>query len=352
MTESFRLRHVNWIVGLFLLLIIVIALGSALSVILVTDTFRKKLPYVARVNQDQLGTLKKGAEVFLLGESVGKVQEIAFVDPTQPGIEPIVAGKDIEITMMIREDVRPKILVGSRIIITQPLGGIANSHVEIRRGREPTAIVATNDQPGKLDVDESDQALNDVARSVNQGMNQIVDNFDRARSSIVWGMNAFRSLSQTSERGVEPALDELRKAIEELRASTARTESTLKNTLEDIAETSRTMNDRTKTSSTNLDTNIDEMEQTIADANQNMKIAIDKINRDLAISLDKFNDVMDDLKKVTQDLPETKDEVDDAVADADDVIDGLKRHPLLKKHIPQDQGTRQTAPAGVRGGGP
>lgn len=345
MTESFRLRHVNWLVGTFLLLVIAIALGSALAVILVTGTWSPRLPYYALVNQDELGTLKKDAEVFLLGESVGKVEQIEFVDGAQVG------GKDIRIKMQIQAHFKPKILEGSRIIITQPLGGITNAHVEIRRGRGAQPIAASKTSPGVLEVARAESPLNDVGASVSQGMNQIVDNFDRARSSIVWGMNAFRSLSQTSERGVEPALEELRKAITELRASTARTETTLKNTLEDIAETSRTMNDRTKSSSANLDANIEEMEQSIAEANRNMKIAIDKVNRDLSVSLDKFNDVMDDLKKVTKDLPETKDEVDDAVSDADDVIDGLKRHPLLKNHIPQEQGTRQAPPAGVRGGG-
>ena len=62
--------------------------------------------------------------------------------------------------------------------------------------------------------------------------------------------------------------------------------------------------------------------------------------------------MMDDLKKVSQDLPETKDSIDNAVGDADDVIDGVKRHPLLKKFVDQEKGTRQAAPASVRGGSP
>jgi ABC-type transporter Mla subunit MlaD len=341
MTESFRLRHVNWIVGFFLLLILGLALGSVLAYIFVTDTFGTKLTYYTIVKQEELGSLRKGAEVFLLGDSVGKVDDIAFVN-----------GKNIKVTMKIRQTPSENIVTNSRVIISQPFAGFTNSHVEIRRGDGTTEILPDANGERELKLAVAENQLNDVGASVSQGMAQIVDNFDRARSSIVWGMNAFRSLSQTSERGVEPALEELRKAISELRASTARTETTLKNTLEDIAETSRTMNDRTKSSSANLDANIEEMEQSIAEANRNMKIAIDKVNRDLTLSLSKFNDVMDDLKKVSKDLPETKDEVDDAVSDADDVIDGLKRHPLLKNHIPQDQGTRQTAPSSVRGGSP
>lgn len=348
MTESFRLRYVNWIVGLFLLLIMIIALGSALAVILATDTFVKKSPYIVRVTQEELGSLKTEADVFLLGERVGKVVEIKFEqDPDK-----IVARRDITIRMLIRSDVNKKITADSKVMITQPLGGIANSYVDIRRGSSGVEMAENQENDREFTVDTSDSALNDVAKSVNEGMAQIVDNFDRARSSIVWGMNAFRSLSQTSERGVDPALEELRKAIAELRASTARTEATLKNTLEDIAETSRTMNERTKTSSATLDTNIEEMEQTVADANRNLKIAIEKVSRDLAVSLEKFNDVMDDIKKVSKDLPDTMDEVNDAVADADDVIDGVKKHPLLRKHVKQEQGTRQNPPSGIRGGGP
>lgn len=345
MTESFRLRHVHWIVGFFLLVIFVIAVGTALAIILATDTLTPRIPYQVNLDQSQLGGLRKGADVFLLGEKVGKVYDIKFSKDSN-------GRSQVTITLMIIADFREQIVEDSEVVIIQPLA-VANPFIEIRRGSSDVPLLAANEPgPGTLTLEDSALGVADMSQNVTQSMAQIVDNFDRARSAIVWGMNAFRSLSQTSERGLEPALDDLRKAINELRDSTRRTETTLKNTLEDIAETSRTMNDRTKSSSSNLDTNIEEMEQTIADANHNLKLAIEKVNRDLSISLAKFNDVMDDLKKVTQDLPETKDEVDDAVSDADDVIDGLKRHPLLKNHIPQNQGTRQTAPAGVRGGGP
>jgi ABC-type transporter Mla subunit MlaD len=355
MTESFRLRHVNWIVGLFLLLVIAVALGSILAYIFVTDTYGPKLSYRVDMSQEELGSLKKNADVFLLGEIVGKVNTIEFRNETHPPAQS--PDKDLIVTLRIKKAYEASILEGSTVVLRTPLA-VGNAHLEIIRGPANRAKLATNEiTPAALPLEERDNPLNDVGNSVGQGMAQIVDNFDRARSAIVWGMGALQRLSQTTERGVDPALEEMRKAIAELRATTARTEVTLKHTLEDIAETSRTMNDRTKSSSTNLDTNIEEMEQSIADVNHNMKVAIEKLNRDLAASLSKFNLAMDnfnaiaaDIKVVTQDLPTTVDGVNNSIEDADDVISGVKRHPLLKNVVPQDQGTRQAAPASVRGG--
>lgn len=359
MTESFRLRHVNWIVGLFLLIVMVVALGSILAYIFVYDVGATRLPYEVFMTQEELGSLKKNAEVFLLGENVGKVESIRFRNETDSPLPDGKRDKDIVVTLRIKETYKGEIRKESYVVVSTPLA-VGNAHIEIIRGSAASSVLTTSETAkAELPLEEKDNPLNDVGSSVAQGMAQIVDNFDRARSAIVWGMNSVRSLSQATERGVDPALVELRKAIEELRATTARTEVTLKHTLEDVAETSRTMNNSTKTSSANLDTNIEEMEQHIADANRNLKISIDRLNRDLAVSLNKFNQsmakidsVVDDFKKVSQNLPDTMDEVNDAVEDADAVIDGVKRHPLLKNHVEQDKGTRQAAPASIRGGGP
>jgi ABC-type transporter Mla subunit MlaD len=348
MTESFRLRHVNWIVGLFLLIII-----SAFLVIVLFMTSAKGLLdtnvlYTTNVPQENLGSLKKGAEVILLGEVVGRVSEMKFGDD-----------QIVIVTSSIRDTYKNQIIDGSEVLIIEPIA-VGSPHLKIMRGPAGGApIAASLEIPGNLPLDESTSALGDVGNSVGQGMAQIVDNFDRARSAIVWGMNAFRSLSQTTERSVDPAMNELRQAIAELRATTERSEVTLKHTLEDIAETARTMNDRTKSSSQNLDSNIEEMQQSMAvverasvERLKGIQQSLDKLNADIERAVDSFESVMVDIKKISPDLPDTKDSIDNAVSDADDVIDGVKRHPLLRKYVDQEKGTRQAAPSSVRGGTP
>jgi ABC-type transporter Mla subunit MlaD len=348
MTESFRLRHVNWIVGLFMLVIIVALLVATLVVMNSQNFFAKEVRYYTTISQDELGTLKKGAEVLLKGEVVGRVQKIDFAE-----------GQNLRVTLVILDTSRQDILEGSTVLIRAPL--VANPSMEIIRGpSNGQPIAATWENPGYLPLgDTSGANLADVGQSVGQGMAQIVDNFDRARSAITWGMGAFRSLSQTTERGVEPTLSELRSAIQELRETTARSEITLKHTLEDIAETSRTLNDRTKSSAQNLDSNIEEMQQSLAvverasvERLRGIQDSLDKLNLDIERAVDSFESVMKDIKKVSPELPDTLDGVDNAVGDADDVIDGIKRHPLLRKYVEQEKGTRQAAPSSIRGGGP
>lgn len=348
MTESFRLRHVNWIVGLFLLIVFAALLGIVLLTLSAQGYLSKNVSYYTDIPQEDLGSLKKGADVLLLGEVVGKVY----------AIEPIERQR-LKITMRIKEVHRENILEDSTVVLRQPLA-VGAAHFEILRGPSGgQPIAASLEAPGYLPLGDPGSSFADVGQIVGQGMAQIVDNFDRARSAIVWGMNAFRSLSQTTERGVDPAIAELRQAIEELRATTARTEITLKNTLEDIAETSRTVSDRTKNSASNLDANIEEMQQSLATVERatverlrTIQHSIDQLNRDVTRAVDIFESVMADLKKVTPDLPDTIDSMNNAISDADDVIDGVKRHPLLRKYVEQEKGTRQTAPAAIRGGGP
>lgn len=350
MTESFRLRHVNWIVGAFLLLIIAAFLVVTLILLNFQGYFGFNVRYRTTIEQEQLRGLKKGAEVFLKGEPIGRVESIEFG-----------AGRSLIITTKVNQRFKNDIVEDSTVLIrTSIVGSVATLEI-IRGPAENSPIVASYDSPGVLPIDPgaSGADLADVGSSVGQGMAQIVDNFDRARSAIVWGMNAVRSLSQTTERGVDPAMTELRLAIAELRETTARTEITLKHTLEDIAQTSRTMNDRTKSSSQNLDSNIEEMQQSLAvverasvERLKGIQQSLDKLNLDIERAVDSFESVMLDVKKVSPDLPETKDSLDNAISDADDVIDGVKRHPLLKRFVDQEKGTRQAAPASVRGGGP
>lgn len=97
--------------------------------------FKKTSTVSARLTD--VGSLKKGSSVTMGGMTVGKVTEIAFVNDVQ--------SKLIEVSMEVRQDVRPRIKTDS-IPTVRTQGMLGDRYIEISMGSDK-AIVLPEGQP-------------------------------------------------------------------------------------------------------------------------------------------------------------------------------------------------------------
>ena len=119
MNEPFRLRYTNQIVGTFLLAILLFLIATSIVLMRAGDFFSTPVSYWIEVPQNEIGDLHRGAEVMMLGQRVGEVRTIDYIDDTDwVQIElAIVADKADQITENSEIQFERKFGVGAPILV-------------------------------------------------------------------------------------------------------------------------------------------------------------------------------------------------------------------------------------------
>jgi ABC-type transporter Mla subunit MlaD len=315
------------------------------------------LPYEARIGQARLGGLRQGTEVFYLGTPVGEVSNIDYITNSQ----------NLKIKLLIKRTYQDKIFSDTRLELRTrlPVGGV---YLELTRGAESrNPMPASEAMPGDFgDVLVSDTTVEDQLAQFRARLDAIVRQFQLTQEAISRSMDSFDSLSKSTEQKVSPTFNEIRRTAESMRDSTIRTEVSATRTLADLSQAARSLESEIKGSSLVLNQNVEQVQKSFAAVQERTEqslrqfdSSIKGLETDIRVAVAEARKVlvtmqsaMRDFKAATRDLPATVDNVNNAVNDADDVIEGVKRHPLLRNHVDQETGTRQTLPSGVRGGGP
>lgn len=274
MTEPIRLRYVNQLVGAFILMIIALLLVGTVIVVRQQEIFVPEYEILAYIAEADLDGLRKGTEVLVLGRQAGEIDDIGYFDGERDG-------KNVRITMKIKETFRDEIFTDSVAHLKRRLAGAGEAYLEITRGPGHQTVLPT---AGSLAVVTEPEPASELARITGM-MDDIRGYFEDARDSMVDSFGRFGTAADafgvTNERFQNVLVD-----------------------LEDFAPRLTPLAEKSE--------------------------AVLEVSRE----------VVDALRAETENLPGTVLKLQDDLDGAQEVIDGIRRHWLLRRYIDRgDAGT-------------
>lgn len=362
MNEPYRLRYTNQIVGAFLLILLLFIL--TLLLILSGGYFRESDRYWLEVTQEDVSNLQKDTEVMILGERVGEVESIRYVD-----------GSDairIDLRMDPKKDVE---IFKNAIVKIERKFGFGTPVLTIRRGpgseagaRVPSGSQLTNFQGENDRIDSTAREVETISKSI-QLMQQKADPT----------MDSIGSASDRLERSVDDSLSPAMK-------STQDAADAFKKTNEELLPKALLTLDKLQTTTRNLDIRVtaltekignlvdDDVRQTldkVRDSTDDVSEAADSVNQTsekasteisetlaqlqkAAIQFEKLANEAREVVKVVRgeakDLPGTVGDINDTIDDTQNLVGEIRDHWLLRRYSRQPTNSPQVSPSTVRGG--
>ncbi|TWT50417.1 hypothetical protein Pla22_31600 [Rubripirellula amarantea] len=364
MNEPYRLRYANQIVGLFLLVLLLFLVLIAGLFLRAGDLFVKQDKYWIEMAQDQVKDLHRGAEVQILGDRAGQVEDISYIDGSNM----------IRVELAIDPKMSPQISEDS-IVTQERKYGLGTPILVIRRGKAAGSLEPL--QPGnqllhvQSDADRIDQMAREVesvadsVRMIQQKLDPTLsgvrDASDRFQSSLdntvdpafSQGEATFQELSATNEVLRPEALDTLqtiRSATEDLQNRVATLTDKIQTLVEkDMRETLVQVQESTddvSAAAKNVDANSDLVASDIGNTLVELRKAADQVQK-LAIET---REVVRIVRREADELPGTTARVNDTVNETQDLVGEIRSHWLLRRYSKQNTPSDQISPSSVRGG--
>ncbi|MDV6032760.1 MAG: hypothetical protein F9B45_22275 [Phycisphaera sp. RhM] len=359
MNEPFRLRYVNQIVGVFL--IVVFLLSIVISVRFTSDLAVKKELFFIHVPENMAAQLRNGTEVIILGETVGQVD----------GLEYIVDDDLVRVTLAINAKYSDLITTDSAVTLDRKYG-VGPAVVRIRRNRpegqtDPpqrllpgqtiTRILKQDDQVDRMasNIEAAGNSVDSAAKKLQQSL---TENIDPAFGS---SEETFESLKLTSDAIRPEAVEtfaQLRETTENLEAELTRLARRVDQLVDgDIRQTILRIQDSATAAS--------EAAESVKKLAANIDAKSDQTNDDIATTLETLRetalliqrlttetrDVVRIVRSEAEALPGTTERVNDTVEDTQDLVGDIQDHWLLRRYRENKAPTKQLSPSSVRGGG-
>lgn len=352
MNEAFRLRYVNQIVGVFILLIVFVLLVLLLYLVRAKELFIGSLPYQIITSQEQLDGLRHGTEVLLLGQQVGRIERVHYTN----------GGSDVAILLLIKETVADQIFVDSRVAVRRKFG-VGEPYLEILRGPkssqslrpavpgEPALIryfepaqdqleelatrlrnVETAMVPALKDVSAAsqtaDRELKESAAPMMRDVSQAAQTFDAAVQNLDQKAGETLAKVNQSADNLDVNVRRITASVDKIQADSGRTFQNFRNTSQAFRES------------------VDNFENTSVSAFSQL----DRTAKEMQTAVGEAREVIGALRSETRDLPGTTARVNEAVGGAQEVIEALRSHWLLRRYVDQDRATEQLSPSSIQGG--
>lgn len=357
MNEPFRLRYVNQIVGVFL--IVVFLLSIAISIPFTSGLTKEKIEYSMNVHEAMANQLRTGTEVIILGETVGQVKGLSYV-----------AGSDlVRVTFEIEAKHRSKITNYSEVTLDRKYG-VGPAVIRLRRsrlddedetawppGESLTRIEEQDDQVERM-AREVEAAGSSIDAAAQQIQSSLKDSFDPAFATTE---QAFQSFQATSDE-IRP---EAIQTLTQLRTTTASLEN-------ELTQLSRRIDQLVDGEVRTTIGKIEDSAVAATEAAESVeKLALsidtktDKTNEDVAATLAALRDTAALIKQLTEEtrvvvkiirgeadeLPGTTRQVKDTVDDTQELVGDIQSHWLLRRYRDNKTPTEQLSPSSLRGGG-
>jgi phospholipid/cholesterol/gamma-HCH transport system substrate-binding protein len=306
MPKPFKFRYVNEIAGAFVLLTVALLVAA----ILLAGHAQEWFTPVRRIHVDfplegSLG-IQKGAEVQILGYTVGKVERVTVEeDGRMTGF------------ITVKGDFIRFVRIDSRAVVKRMFGVAGAAYIEITEGQGELLPEDFNLECVK------DQELLEMAE---QMVNQIKD-------------------------AVVPALEQVQKAVVEYTALAADLRSTngpLVGLLVNLEEITRGLKQGEGTAGQLLrdPALADEITGILQKVNAALT-DVKKILRDVEATTAQLPPMADKIGGEVDDMPGLVDQTQETIREAERLIEGIQKHWLLRSNIPQPAPTKLIAPAEV-----
>lgn len=362
MNEPYRLRYTNQIVGAFLLILILFVL--TLLLILSGGYFRESERYWLEVTQEDVNNLQKDAEVMVLGERVGEVEDIRYVD-----------GSDairIDLKMDPKKEV---VILDNSIVKIERKFGFGTPVLVIRRATAdeaatllPSGSRLRNFQGENDRIDSTAREIENISKSV-QRMQQKADptmnSIDLASQQI---NKSFRNSVSPAMESTKDSAESFKTTNEELRPEALRTLLRLQlatqnldnkvNSLtgkierlveKDMRETLgkvRDSTDEVNGAADSVSATSDKASAEISDTLAQLKTAAEQFDK-LA---HEAREVVRIVRGEADALPGTVNDINDTVGDTQDLVGEIRSHWLLRRYSRQPSESSQVSPSAIRGG--
>ncbi|RME96678.1 MAG: MCE family protein [Verrucomicrobia bacterium] len=326
MQQRFRFRHVNELVGLFVLLALAAAIAALFLAARSQQWFAATIRYRLQLPASGAAGLKPGNDVFVLGLPAGIVKNVA-----------VLPNGRLVADIVLRRDFAPFIRPDSRALLKRTFGVAGDAFVELTRGQqgEPladgdTILCQSSDELPSI-VDRVVEVLRSEVLPVVQKTGALVEEWTRV------GVN----LNQTQA--------DLRRALQRLDRLAARAEA-------GEGTVGRLLTD------TNA---IGQAELFLAEARQTLADLRDTTER-VREAARRLPEIAEHLRQGTAELPritrsvaaETRDlpglvlQIQQTAAELQRLTEAIERHWLIRKYVEPEAGGGRIAPAAVPGGQP
>lgn len=371
MTEPFRLRHVNQIVGGFILATLLALVAFMIYVMRVKEVFVSFLPYEMEIHQDDLDGLRQGTELYVLGHVAGRITKIEYVPQST----------NLLVSMTIKETYRESLFEDSVVKLKRRFG-VGEPYLEILRGPRsdrllptpsdgnPTRFAIFEPEKDRLDVVETQltkarESIQKVADAMAPALDSIREAANSAKAEVNESVGpASRQLGEASTSvaksadGMHRKLDEtlsrleetfvlLDQRLEQLGNTVATIEREAQSTTESMRDAAATFSDSIVQVKEEASAAMREFATASVKTQDVMDKGSDVLERGREV-LEEGKEVMGDLKRETSELSGTAAKANDAAGGAREVVDGLKRHWLLRKYVKSNSPSKQAPSSGVR----
>lgn len=354
MNEPYRLRYTNQIVGGFLLAFLLFLIVLSLLVFRVSDRFGRKDRFWIRASESEIRDLHRGAEVMMLGESVGEVRSIEY-DEDQRSIR-VEIQIDREKSDQIFEDsvvrLERKFGVGAPVLAIRRGGSEFGQSDLLPPGSEIKTFQGESDRVDQLsqEVQTIAESIRGIRQSAEPSLQSVDDAADRFRGSLDNSVDpafeatreASESFLQTNEQvrtvtsRLEARIEALAQKIETL------VEQDMRQTLSEVRETSDDFSDAAQS----VNRTSGNVNEDVAETLVRMREAIEQVR----VLAEETRDVVRIVRREANELPGTTSRVNDTVSDTQDLVGEIRSHWLLRRYSNQSTPSSQVSPSSVRGG--
>ena len=363
MNEPYRLRYTNQIVGSFLLVLMGFLLVVLVILLRAGDYFVEKVPYWVRVSEEDIKDLHKGADVIILGQRAGQVENINYL----PGSD------DIRVDISILSDMKDQIFTTSVVLLERKFG-LGTPILVIQRSMQADALTLLppgNEIPNfRGEADRLDRMSREV-QSVSQSVRLIQQRLEPTLEDI---NSATTKFQQTLEGSANPALDEARQASESFQETNETVRPEAIATLQTIREATQELENRIGVLTAKIEALIErDVPQTLVDvrsASQGVREAAEsaqgvsvEAGEDIAKTLLQIRDATEQVRLLAveardvvrivrdeaNDLPGTANRVQDTLSETQDLVDSIQDHWLLQRYDRRPRTSPVVSPSTIRG---
>ncbi|MCC9599498.1 MlaD family protein [Stieleria sp. JC731] len=362
MNEPIRLRYANKIVGLFLMIVMVLCV--VVSVRLITRIAIRKDHFYIEVTEDIASQLRTGTEVLILGQTVGEVDELNYVDGTNL----------VRITLAIDSRRSDLITTQSQVELDRKYG-IGPPVIRIARAPGSSLLdpegTAEPIAPGESIpyFKQDDDQVENTAINVQEASQAVAGAADRISDSLQESINpAFEAGERTfdSVRATSEAIrPEAAQTLAQLRQTTINLESELTKLTQrvdqmldnEIRETIKDINasaiaatkaaESVRDAAQGIDQNASQTTADIAETLETLRETAVRIQQ----LTEETREVVRIVRSEANDLPGTTERINETVDDAQDLVGDINNHWLLRRYQNNRSQNQQVSPSSVRGGG-
>jgi phospholipid/cholesterol/gamma-HCH transport system substrate-binding protein len=288
MKKPFKFRYVNEIVGGFVLFVVTLLVTGVILAGLAQSWFAPKFKLRVSFPPEGSAGVQIGAEVVILGTTVGKVERIEVNDDGSMVGTLVIRG---EFTRFIRQD--------TQALLKKKFGVAGDAFVELTKGNGPVIEDGVLPSAAKKDTEILEMAQELVER-VREALVPLLEQIRKAAEEYT-GLAA-------DMRKPDGHLQQILAHVEALAADLQKGEGTAGRLLKDPSTVE------------NVNKTIESVNLTVLSVNERLR---------------QLEAILTDIKKTTGALPEALTQTQDTLRETETLVEGIQKHWLLRKYVDQ-----------------